>query len=438
MRKINKRMYVATVVIVILFVIRLIMYWLSLGDKVELYGWYYIDTKGHVVNDQPYYYADGDYNKEGIVFVNHIGFDTTSGKIERTAGFIDTEGNLIGNKTFKESDIHTSPGEIEFPVIFVKSGMLVLLDEHLRQVAELEETFGSKTFGYLDFAEGLGEVCVVIDGEDIWGYINENAEWVIPPQFKSTREFTADGIARVTEYETGKEGYITRDGRWISDERYYAGKNFYGGYTLVQREENGPAAYINSNGQNITGFDYDFMYSSSGFSEGVAKVKPYDGDRYYLINEKGEKLFDRDFSYCGTFLNGLCLVGNDKSKYGYIDINGNVIIDYKYDSASSFSDDGYAVVEINGKCGIIDKNGKWLYKPQFSEATTIINGYARVKLDDDQRIRKRAYSTYGLYVQTLLIVMLVIMFLVWRKQRKQRKQFNDNNDLSTNDECHVI
>lgn len=386
----SKAAIVVGSVIAILIVVKLISYWLSLGDMSELDGWYYIDTKGHLVNDQAYYHAECNYNEDGIVFVRHLDYDTTDGKLERVGGFVDSEGYLIGNKTFEDGDIHvlSSSEQVEFPVIYLKSGKIVLLDEHLRQVAELKETYGSNSFGYLSFSQGLGEVSVVVDGIQKWGYINENAEWVIPPQFKTTSPFSEDGIACITDFDTGKVGYITRDGKWLSDERYYRGTSFYGGFALVQREENGPAAYINTDGQYITGFDYEFWPVNWGFSEGLTAVKPYNSDGYYFINENGEKALDTNSLPYGPFKNGLAPIGNENGKVGFIDINGKLVIDYKYDSAESFSDDGYALVKLKDKYGIIDTKGKWLYKPQFSDATTIINGYARVYLDLRQQIRK--------------------------------------------------
>ena len=43
-------------------------------------------------------------------------------------------------------------------------------------------------------------------------------------------------------------------------------------------------------------------------------------------------------------------------KWGYIDKNGNVVIDFIYDDANSFSEE-LASVEKDGKYGYIDKEG---------------------------------------------------------------------------------
>ena len=56
------------------------------------------------------------------------------------------------------------------------------------------------------------------------------------------------------------------------------------------------------------------------------------------------------------FSNGLSAVQKD-GKWGFIDKQGNTIIDFKYNSCSNFSE-GLAQVNINNKIGYINENGK--------------------------------------------------------------------------------
>ncbi|MCR5726499.1 MAG: WG repeat-containing protein, partial [Lachnospiraceae bacterium] len=51
-------------------------------------------------------------------------------------------------------------------------------------------------------------------------------------------------------------------------------------------------------------------------------------------------------------------------KWGFIDVNGNMVFEYQYDNARSFCR-GFAAVEINGLWTLIDLDGKQIMEPRF-------------------------------------------------------------------------
>ncbi|HEE9620303.1 TPA: WG repeat-containing protein, partial [Campylobacter coli] len=53
-------------------------------------------------------------------------------------------------------------------------------------------------------------------------------------------------------------------------------------------------------------------------------------------------------------------------KYGFMDKNGKIVIEPKFDSISSFRE-GLAKVGLNGKYGLIDKSGKIVIEPKFDD-----------------------------------------------------------------------
>lgn len=59
-------------------------------------------------------------------------------------------------------------------------------------------------------------------------------------------------------------------------------------------------------------------------------------------------------------------------KYGYINTEGKYVINPQFDDASSFSDDGYAVVLVGEKYEIIDSTGKMVINPIFDNFNTSI------------------------------------------------------------------
>jgi hypothetical protein len=65
--------------------------------------------------------------------------------------------------------------------------------------------------------------------------------------------------------------------------------------------------------------------------------------------------------YAWEFSGGLARVSNG-DKWGYIDRDGNLVIEMKFDDAESFHN-GIARVEIDDKYGYIDKTGSYVWEP---------------------------------------------------------------------------
>ncbi|EFV4699761.1 WG repeat-containing protein, partial [Campylobacter coli] len=53
-------------------------------------------------------------------------------------------------------------------------------------------------------------------------------------------------------------------------------------------------------------------------------------------------------------------------KYGFMDKNGKIVIEPKFDSIWDFSEE-LARVELNRRWGFIDRSGKFVIKPKFDD-----------------------------------------------------------------------
>ena len=80
-------------------------------------------------------------------------------------------------------------------------------------------------------------------------------------------------------------------------------------------------------------------------------------------------------------------------KWGFMDRNGKVIVEPKYDReeihlgldyTSPYSE-GMAAVSVNGKWGFIDASGKMVIQPQYEEVSSFTNGVA-AGLDDEGNV----------------------------------------------------
>jgi hypothetical protein len=80
-----------------------------------------------------------------------------------------------------------------------------------------------------------------------------------------------------------------------------------------------------------------------------------------------------------AFSEGLCGVQKD-GKWGFIDTGGNLVIPNQFDSAGPFIE-GLAKVTLGNLAGFIDKTGQYAINPQFNEALNFSGGLAAVRAD---------------------------------------------------------
>lgn len=124
------------------------------------------------------------------------------------------------------------------------------------------------------------------------------------------------------------------------------------------------------------------------FSEGLACVQMRRGNPTFLyIQYNGEVAFDKQLMNPRPFKNTLAAIENSEHKWGFMNIEGKVVIPTEYGDVSDFSGN-FAVVTVDVTGGghyrmtYIDLNGKLMGEPRFFGARPLSEGYAVVKLKD--------------------------------------------------------
>ena len=104
---------------------------------------------------------------------------------------------------------------------------------------------------------------------------------------------------------------------------------------------------------------------SKGIISEVNSEKAYmklwteDGYGYYNLN--GEKLETKEI-----LINNNLFLSKQNNKYGFIDKQGNVVVDYIYDDAREQNEYGYIAVKKNGVWGSLDKNGNIICETKYN------------------------------------------------------------------------
>lgn len=226
------------------------------------------------------------------------------------------------------------------------------------------------------FSEGLAAAQDLESGK--WGYIDRNGTYVIQPQF-TTAGFFSEGLAGV-RLEQADGWYIDRSGELII--QGYSGGKTQNGMVPIKRQ--GKTIFVDKNGKDLFEVHGDawpvggeliaFMKNGRmGFvdRQGIVIIQPlYHCD----VNWREQQFEERITPVCRNAITG-------KSLFGFIDIEGNTVVEFQYDWAEQFFD-GLAMVVKNGKYGYLNNAGEVAIPLQFDGADHFSEGLAAVKLND--------------------------------------------------------
>jgi hypothetical protein len=199
--------------------------------------------------------------------------------------------------------------------------------------------------------------------EQKWGFVDQQGNVVIPPQFETTAGF-AEGLAPVQQ--EGKWGAINNKGEFViplQDLGEIAG--FREGLAKFASKHGWdfPFGYLDLKGRQVI----PPQFSVAGdFSEGLAyasKDHPLQLKKYGYIDRQGQFVIPPGFELAGDFAEGLAAVRSGKS-FGYIDKTGKMVISPQFDYAGKFSQ-GLAPVSREDRYGYIDKTGKIVIPLEF-------------------------------------------------------------------------
>jgi len=345
----------------------------------------YIDKTGNFVLEPKFIFAESF--SEGLAIVNYTSYITKTGEVIFKSDYlgklehfsdgvgvacigpsannliIDKRGNSI-NVNLKNYDFSDSEYRYMFTVYRVQSfseGLAVMVA-------------GLSAFPKGEGEEKGGKVCVFID---------KKGDIAIGASFADARNFS-EGLAAVLA-EEWRWGYIDKSFRpfvrnYRIPPRFREALNFHDGIAQVCDSYPKQRKYIDKNGNYIkNGFSFgsscDEQYD---FREGMALIE--DHGKFGYINMNGDVVINPQFKKADKFYEGLARV-ELKKRWGYIDKTGAMVIQPQFVEAASFSE-GLAVVKIGEVYGFIDKTGKLVTKfPKTMRPFSFSDGLALVEVE---------------------------------------------------------
>ena len=138
---------------------------------------------------------------------------------------------------------------------------------------------------------------------------------------------------------------------------------------VAYRTEDGKVSIKNATTGVVTIKDIKIDWTLRSRNDSLA-VFCSENKRGYYNMYTGEIAIPAQYRRAWIFSEGLAAVQKN-GNIGFIDHKGNVVIDFLYpyhgNPLTEFVfDDGHCVVaDADGKCGVIDKSGKWLIQPDY-------------------------------------------------------------------------
>lgn len=111
-----------------------------------------------------------------------------------------------------------------------------------------------------------------------------------------------------------------------------------------------------------------------------------DEGKYGYMDCQGTLIINYNYNRAYDFFEGLAMVyvtKNNTDYYGFIDEKGNEVIPIYYEFAESFSE-GLCLVRLNRKFGYLNNKGKTTIPMKFDDADSFEFGKARVKIKGHQ------------------------------------------------------
>lgn len=242
---------------------------------------------------------------------------------------------------------------------------------------------------FYSYSSGLAKVKQ--DGK--YGYIdNRKGYFIVEPFYDEASDFYGEyAVVR----KDGQSYVINKRGRKIKVDYPLTAENTVlsseEGSGFIKQEEN-KYAFVKGNKASFTVYNYNYS-KVNPFKEGLALVDAANVLKF-ITPEGLSSILLRDYDAAGSFSEGMAWVSS-KGKYGFIDKEGNLVIDTIFSYTSDFKD-GYAFVAYKGKKGIIKKtspNEKFPFLKIEDVRLKDMNSNGKVETDERFQIEVTVKNT---------------------------------------------
>jgi WG repeat protein len=160
---------------------------------------------------------------------------------------------------------------------------------------------------------------------------------------------------------------------------------------LFNVREGNYTAYFDTEGNEVLPFSNKYE-SYGNFTEGLARVKTH--GKWGFINKEGKEVIAPQFYYVDDFSDGLAIVRNEQDLHGAIDVNGNLVIGYRFSNLTNF-ERGYAKFGDLKTWGLIDKAGNIVVPQEYISIGTVRKNKVTVQVLEGEEYKEGILTIGG-------------------------------------------
>ena len=302
------------------------------------------------------------------------------------------ENNLVGlSDNFGNIIVDTKYKDIK-PLVEGNKKEFIIINEEGKQGIALSDKTVSLECKYDEIKNVTANNAYVVKQNGKWQIIDKDNSINIETGFEDVTEMSNKYIIVKNK---NKYGVIDTKGAEVIKSEYDELSYSFGEYFVAKKDNK--YGIINSAGETKLDFTYDslkYRKDADLFVGEVGENEPkiidkefterltgiiskVDSEKGYIqIRTNGENKYYNfkleEKNNTEIFPNNTIFLSKKDGKYGYINKQGEVVVDYIYDEAKEQNEYGYASVNKNGKWGAIDQSGKVVQEPMYELKNNIV------------------------------------------------------------------
>lgn len=195
---------------------------------------------------------------------------------------------------------------------------------------------------------------------------------------------------RINNENGTKYGLINQDGKQLIEEKYNYMEYLYDNYFMISGED-GKLGIVDNKGNIQIDAIYDslqkipntYLIQTTLSQNKITQIYTRTMEKICemkdatievkdnvikISNESEEKYIDlegKELKNTQVYPSHSLFVAVEGNKYGFVDYNGNIKVNYQYDKAYEFNEYGFAAVKKDGKWGCINEQGQEVISPTY-------------------------------------------------------------------------
>ena len=220
---------------------------------------------------------------------------------------------------------------------------------------------------------------VLENNKEDYTYFNSEGDEIKEPQYTTVLK-TSEANYYITINKEGLYGVINKDRKELVENKYNYLEYLFDEYFIAAKND-GNLGIINAKDSILVDFKYEVLQKiqdtnvveakilkenkSELYGKNMEKVFSinnayiYKRDNYIEVYSKEEtKYFDlegKELTSQEIFKNNKLFAKKSDGKWGFIDKQNNVVVEYIYDKVTEFNSYGFAGIKINNKWGVINE-----------------------------------------------------------------------------------